>query len=369
MRSLVIMSAACALIILCTQRAHAYPQYQLSHDVTCTSCHLSPGGGGLLNENGLAVAEMEAWKGGKPEFLNGKVEPPKWLELGGDLRGAAGAVDNGAMGGAGYPMQAEVYASAGTKGFTVNVTGGFRRPNEDAGAAHVVWSREHYLMWQQKPGENNGLYVRAGRFMPVFGLRLAEHVAYTQRFGGSPLYGETYGAAVEYIDRRFEAHATGFVHDSIASAVEHGDGGAFYGEVRLGTHAAIGGEVKYASGDDTKRTYAGVTAKAYVPAAELLVQAEGQFVKNKFTGMDYSYNQLLGYVMATRPLVQAWLLDVGFGHYTENTDVKGNYRDCIDVNVHWFTTSHLELLATTRLELVSSGSNGGYALAQLHYRL
>jgi len=370
MRNLLAMSFACALIVLCTaDRAYAYPQYQLSHDVTCTGCHLSPAGGGLLNENGLTVAENESWKGGKPEFLNGKVELPSWLQLGGDLRGAAGAVNNGVMGGAGYPMQAEVYVTAGAKGFTVNATGGLRRPNEEAGAIHVLWSREHYLMWQQNPGANEGLYVRAGRFMPVFGLRLAEHIAYTQRFGGYPLYGEAYGAAIEYVSQRFEAHATGFVHDSIASAVEHGDGGAFYGELRLGDHAAIGAQAKYASDDDQHRTYAGLTAKAYVPRADLLLQAEGDFVKNKLVGSSYSYNQLLGYLLATRPLAQGWLLDVGVGHYTQNTDVKGNYRDCIDVNVHWFATSHIELLATTRLELVSSGSNGGYALAQLHYRL
>lgn len=367
MRTLV-LSVACTLSVLCT-RAEAYPQFQLSHDPTCTGCHLSPAGGGLLNENGLAVAEAESWKGGAPELLGGKLELPGWLAVGGDLRGAAGLVDNGVVGGAGYPMQAELYASAGAKGFTINASGGLRRPNEEAGAAHVVWSREHYLMWQQRPGENAGLYVRAGRLMPVFGLRLAEHVAYTQRFGGYPLYGEAYAAAIAYVSPRFEVHATGFVHDAIASAVEHGDGGAFYGEVRLGGRYAIGAEAKYAADDDQHRTYAGLTAKAYVPAAELLVQAEGVFVRNDLVPTDYTYDQLLGYVLATRPLAQGWLLDVGVGHYTQNMDVEGNYRDCIDVNVHWFTTSHLELLATTRLELVSSGSNGGYALAQLHYRL
>jgi hypothetical protein len=47
--------------------------------------------------------------------------------------------------------------------------------------------------------------------------------------------------------------------------------------------------------------------------------------------------------------------------------VKGNFRDCIDVNLHWYATTHVELLLTTRLELVDGA--GGYALTQLHYRL
>ena len=367
MRAATILALAVAWLY--ARPAHAYPQYQLSHDVTCTGCHLSPAGGGLLNENGLAVAESESWKGGEPEFLHGKLPEPAWLTLGGDIRGAAGAVDNGAMGGAGYPMQAEVYASAGARGFTVNATGGLRRPQEGGSAAHVLWSREHYLMWQQHAGGNDGFYVRAGRLMPTYGLRLAEHIAYTQRFGGYPLYGEAYALALSYVTERFEAHATGFVHDPIADTPEHGDGGAFYGEVRIGKHAALGAETKYAGDDDVHRTYGGMTGKLYLPSADLLLQGEGELVHNKIQATGRTYNQLVGYLLATRPIVEAWLLDVGVGHYTQDTQVKGNYRDCVDVNVHWFVSSHFEVLATTRLELVSSGANGGYALAQIHYRL
>lgn len=349
-------------------RAHAYPQYQLARDATCTGCHLSPAGGGLLNENGLGVAEAESWKGTDPTFFYG-ASLPDWLQMGGDIRGAAGAVSNGALGGAAYPMQAEVYASAGGRGFTINATGGLRRPQEDGSAAHVAWSREHYLMWQQNPGEVSGMYVRAGRFMPVYGLRLAEHVAYTQRFGGYPLYGETYGAAIEYVSPRFEAHATGFIHDPIASAVEHGDGAAGYVEARLGEHVALGAEGKYAADDDLTRTYAGVTGKVYIPGADLLIQGEAELVHQEVASTMRTYNQLVGYVLASRPIVEAWLLDVGVGHYTQDTKVDGNYRDAIDANVHWFVTSHLEALVTMRLELLGSGSTGGYALAQVHYRL
>jgi hypothetical protein len=46
-----------ALVAALGGHAHAYPQFQLSRDQTCTGCHLSPAGGGLLNENGLNAAE------------------------------------------------------------------------------------------------------------------------------------------------------------------------------------------------------------------------------------------------------------------------------------------------------------------------
>lgn len=356
-------------VIGLAHRADAYPQYQLGHDATCTGCHLSPAGGGLLSENGFVVAEQESAKGGDPEFLHG-VSLASWLQLGGDLRGAAGLVGNGQLGGAAYPMQVELHAAAGARGFSLVASGGLRRPQEEGSAAHVLWSREHYVMWQQHPGGAEGLYVRAGRFMPVYGLRLAEHVAYTQRFGGAPLYGEAYAGAVEYVTRRFEVHATGFVHDPIASAVEHGDGGALYAEARLGKHAAIGAEAKYAADDDLSRTYAGITGKLYLPGLDVMLQGEAELVHHALAAGGTT-NQLAGYVLASRPLARGWLLDVGAGHYAQDTSVAGLYRDCLDANLHWFVTSHLEGLVTTRLELLDlgGGPNGGYALLQVHYRL
>lgn len=351
--------------------AEAYPQYQLARDGTCTGCHVSPDGGGVLNENGLAVAESSAWKAQAPEFMYG-MGKPEWLELDGNVRWASGYVRPGVSSFAFYPMQVEASARAETHGFSLNLTGGLRRPQEGGSALHVLWSREHYVMWRQKPGENYGLYVRAGRLMPTFGLRLAEHVVYTQRFGGRPLYGEVYALAASYVQPKYEVHASGFVHDSVGTAVEKGNGAALYGEARLTDHAAVGVEGKYAKGDDVTSIYAGLTGKVYLPGPALLLLAEGQVVRKEITaGAGDKATQLLGYVMGSRELGAGLLLDVGVGHFTQDTRVKGLFRDCIDANVHWFMTPHIELMLMTRLELLdaASGPTGAYALAQMHYRL
>lgn len=358
-------------LVAVANRAEAYPQYQLSREATCTGCHVSPDGGGMLNENGFAVAEATSWKSGDSGFMYG-MSKPDWLQLGGDVRGAAGLVIPGVMSAAAYPMQAELAASAETHGFSLNLVGGLRRPQEDGSAVHVLWSREHFAMWQQNPGETSGLYVRVGRLMPTFGLRLAEHVVYTQRFGGRPLYGEVYALAISYVKPGWEVHGSGFVHDSIASAVEKGDGGALYGEARIGEHAAVGLEAKYTTGDDTKAMYGGATAKVHLAGPDLLLQAEAQWIRRDLViAAGEHYTQLAGYVMGSRPFDHGILLDVGLGHFTQDTRVKGLYRDAIDVNVHWFMTSHVEWLLTTRVELLElgGGTNGGYALAQIHYRL
>ncbi len=360
-----------ALLLALAHRADAYPQFQLSRDTTCTGCHIAPDGGGILNENGTATSEQIAWKGGNGAWMYG-LGNASWLQLGGDVRTAGGYIANGTSSAALYPMQAEVSANATTHGFSLYAVGGLRRPLEGGSALHVLWSREHYAMWEQNPGAGKGLYIRVGRMMPTFGLRLAEHIVYTQRFGGKPLYGETYAASVSFVNPSVEVHATAFIKDPIASSVEQGNGAALYAEKRLGEHAAIGVEGKYSSGDEVHRTFAGVTGKLYLPGPDVVLLAEAEVIRQKIVvGAGDSATQLAAYVLASKPLSAGLMLDGGLGHYTQDTRVKGLTRDCVDVNLHWFMTAHVEMLFTGRIELLDlgSGTNGGYALAQIHYRL
>src|SRR3569623_2584608 len=98
--------------------AAAYPQYQLDSDKTCTGCHLAPDGGGILNENGTITAEATAWRPGVGQFMYGMARP-SWLDLGGDVRGAAGYVNPGVSPVAAYPMRAGVSADAHWRGVSL----------------------------------------------------------------------------------------------------------------------------------------------------------------------------------------------------------------------------------------------------------
>jgi hypothetical protein len=240
-----------------------------------------------------------------------------------------------------------------------------------------VWSREHYLMWQQHPGETEGLYIRAGRFMPVFGLRLAEHPVYTRRYGGTQLFADTYGVAIEYVTADFEAHATGFIKDPIIDPVEHYSGGAAYAEYRVTANAAVGLEGMAELGADDKRYRGGVTGKLYLGGADVLVQGELQFMNqlidetptNPTGGAPQAF---IGYLLLSRMLGETVLLDLGFGHYDPNRRIGENERDCVDLNLHWFVDSHTELVLNTRYEAIGFGDGGkpgAYAIGQIHYRL
>lgn len=361
---------AFALIAATASVAHAYPQYQLSRDQTCGSCHTSQAGGGLLNDNGELTAGDEATWGGDPSFLHGLVTPPEWLELGGDVRFAGGVNDpGGGIGGAGFPMQGELYAQATRGALAVVADLGLTSPKSGGSPLTVLMSREHYLRWSQRD-DGLGFYGRIGRFMPVYGLRLAEHNLYTQRYGATSLYGESYGASIGWTAFGAEAHVTAFVADRLRLGIGQGDGAAAYVEKRFGK-VAVGAEAAYTHAPDNVRTEGGLTGKLWLDGANLLLSGEVQGVHQTFdTGP--ARDQVVGQLLASWFPAHGYLVDVGLGHYDEDVTVPKVERDAVDLNVHWFPTSHLELLLMGRVQAIGLGSGGagsGYGLLQFHYRI
>ncbi|MGE5181457.1 MAG: hypothetical protein ACM31C_05325 [Acidobacteriota bacterium] len=369
-----------ASLVLAARTAAAYPQFELSKDQTCAGCHISPAGGGLLGENGLNTAEAISQYGTAPEFMYGKLSLPDWLVLGGDLRGASGYLQTPQRYLVTIPMQADVYASALFGSFRAYVTVGYR-PSQyinNVPNAQAPWSREHYLMWKDDPAATDGLYVRVGRFMPVFGLRFAEHIFYDRRFGGTQLYAETYGAAAEYVTSKYEGHLTAFVADPLIDTVEHSSGLAAYGELRLDDQTAVGAEAMYAASPGDRKLRGGVTGKRYLSGPDVLVQGELQVIDqmiplgNSDGSTTYTY-QLLGTALASWFPAQGWMVDVGVNYFNENVRVHGVYRNAYDLNVHWFTSSHFEALLIARWEPDDlrdpDQPTGAYAMLMGHYRL
>ncbi|HEY1554525.1 MAG TPA: hypothetical protein VGF94_06790 [Kofleriaceae bacterium] len=370
MKALLLALAA----LLAASRADAYPQFQLSKDQTCMSCHVSPAGGGLLNENGTVLAETISQFGSDPSFMYGAVSLPSWLSVGGDFRGAAGYVRTPQSYLLGIPMQADLYASAVYESFRVYLTGGYQPSYFTAGGDEKLappWSREHYVMYSQQADSNQGLFVRAGRFMPVFGLRFAEHDDYTREYGGVPLYGETYGLAVEYIDPQWEAHLTGFVKDPLVDSVDPSNGAAAYAEYRVGANASVGAEGMVQVSDVDKRFRGGLTGKYFLTGPQVLLEAEAQFVAQQIDAGG-APNQIVSYLLASWFATNSILVDVGAGFYDENVRIQGLSRECADLNLHWFTSSHFEAVLNARYEAIADGTggpSGGYLLLMGHYRL
>jgi hypothetical protein len=134
---------------------------------------------------------------------------------------------------------------------------------------------------------------------------------------------------------------------------------------------SVGLEGRYAKSDVDERLDGGATAKLWIAPGDLLLEGEVQTIRQTFAAGG-ERDQLVSYLLGSWFFHQGWMLDVGLGEYDEDLAVAHVDLECIDANIHWFATSHWELLLTNRFQTIALGAGGpssGYALLQFHYRL
>jgi hypothetical protein len=364
--------AAAGLLAAGAGRADAYPQFQLALGERCSTCHLSPAGGGLLNDYGRTEAGDSISRGGDGRFLHGAWEPPPWIRLGADLRGAAlvkqQAADREWIA---FPMQTDLYVRAGSERVSLTLTAGLRGGARDPqpALAERLGSREHYVMIQAA----SGAYVRAGRFFPVLGLRSQDHTAAVRRYLGLHTLEEPYGLGAGAMGDDWEAHASLFVPrpiDVLGSGVM-ARGAAIYAERRIldGT-AAIAGQARVAISDADARAALGVVGKRWWSGAGVLLLAELDLQRQAFAdAIGPTRYQLAGYLGASKAVARGVLVGASIHRWQPDLRLR-TARDAAQVDVQVFPRAHFELHWLTRV----SGSGdyddpGVLSMLQLHYYL
>jgi hypothetical protein len=205
--------AVCAAVLLLARPAQAYPWMIRHHYAACSACHSDPSGAGPITAYGRAVADgvirmndsAEASGGDMPasaKFLFGAVNPPEWLELGGDVRVMSlSQLDADAT------LRVSHFVASGVIGYA---------PEGALGAALTrgtqdnLTSRQHWVGYQVPIGGE--LLLRAGRMNLPFGIRNIEHTLWARKltrsnvddqqqygvsayFAGGPVRGEVMGIA------------------------------------------------------------------------------------------------------------------------------------------------------------------------------
>lgn len=201
----VLRAAAIATLLLSAAGGVAAEPIFLSRQYArCTTCHFSPTGGGLLTPYGRSLSREELSTFGRSsseppgrehEFLFGALgDPPRGVSIGADLRPAHLDVDRAGV--------------RTTRDFLMNadVTAAFRRGNWTAygeigrqprrGDARIA-SFEHWLAYQTRR-----LGARAGRFLPAYGVRLADHTSFTRATLDLDNDDQVYGLELSYTGDR-----------------------------------------------------------------------------------------------------------------------------------------------------------------------
>ncbi|HTL12938.1 MAG TPA: hypothetical protein VL588_10645 [Bdellovibrionota bacterium] len=198
----VLAALAVTLTLAAPLTSHAFPDMVRHGYIHCATCHLSPTGGGTMSEYGRALSqEVLSSAGSEKENqpLWGAVNPPKWLQIGGDERAFYYA--NGTPAGTTtklFIMQADAELAAVSEHFNAVVRGGIYYPGN-------FESRVHYLQWH--PDDHWG--IRAGRFMRAYGIQFPEHPLATRVDLGFDQGMETYNLEATYASESWEITGSG----------------------------------------------------------------------------------------------------------------------------------------------------------------
>jgi hypothetical protein len=360
-----------AFLVALAAPAAAYPRFVLSTGASsCAECHLTPTGGGLLNDYGRGEAGDTISRGGDGALLHGTWTPPSWLALGGDLRGAAMVkAQDGERDLAAFPMQADLLARAGGRGITFTLIAGLRGAARDVHPPLVerITSREHYLMYQR--GDR---YARVGRFFSTVGLRLPDHTAYVRRYLGFGLSEEPYGLAIGEVRGEWDAHLHAFVPNPVPllGAGPRAAGVAVSYERRaMENTATLGLGARYARAPDDARLLFDVTGRRWFEDAGLALDGEVAVQRQSFTDGPTRW-QLGSYLGAHQQVTQGVWLGVGLHHWQPDLRLR-SWRDAAELTLQYFPRAHFEVLWLNRASAVGNDLDapGFLSQLQLHYYL
>jgi len=228
--------ALAVALLLGAVGAQAEPMFLSRQYNRCTSCHYSPTGGGLLTPYGRSLSHQELSTAGQryptvPPPAKGKGEESfLWGALGDalgpvsvgiDLRPSYLGLDVGGptSNSKDLLMTADFLGAWRSHGFTAYGEVG-RKPaigQDQAG----IYSYEHWVGYETA----GGLGFRAGRFFPAYGIRLADHTAFTRSLLGFDKYDQDYALEVSHSGQRHLFQVS--VGPGNADAIVHGDPHSF----------------------------------------------------------------------------------------------------------------------------------------------
>lgn len=358
-----------AVLALGATRAEAYPEFQFATGATrCSECHLSPVGGGLLNDYGRGEAGDTIAGAGDGGFLHGAVELPSWLAIGGDVRLAGLARAGRGTEGAVFPMQADLSAHLGWKGLSIDGTFGaldaIRRPRP---LVDRLGSREHYVMYEP---ESKDWYVRAGRFFPAFGLRLVDHTAYVRRFTGQHTLEESYAVGAGVNGSDWQMHGSVLTPIEVAPVVgRHGWGYALQYERFTGAGTGSWGvsSMGRRTGDGND-AWLGLTWKRWLDGPRLLFSVELDGGGREIAGSGY-VGRLAGYAGLNYRPGTRWSAGLAAHLFDPDVRVNGDTASAVEASFTIFPRAHFELAGTLRAEAASVERGSIFGLLQLHYFL
>lgn len=199
-------------ILLIAQFAYSYPELTRHGYTNCTTCHVSPAGGGLLTAYGRELSReiLSTWsRDGEQYFAYGAFKTLNESErmlLGGDIRSLQVVRDTPTTRtGRFIVMQADVEAGYNGKKFAVVGSVGRQELRRGMESESRFFSRRHYVLGRLSEKQN----IRIGKFLRFYGLNDPNHNLYIRRDLQLGFDTETYNAEYSFLGENLGFYLTG----------------------------------------------------------------------------------------------------------------------------------------------------------------
>jgi hypothetical protein len=277
--------------------AVAEPVFLSRQYTRCTNCHYSPTGGGLLTSYGRSLSREELSTFGRSRGSGATGREHEFL-----LGATRGALEPVSLGISLRPSHLDVSSpdSSSTRDFLMNadlaaavrlgrwtVYGQVGRQSREDGPR--VASFEHWVSYRSE----RGLGLRAGRFIPAYGVKLADHTSFSRDTLDLANDEQVYGMELSFTgDRHLVQVSAG---PGLADAVDDASRRALTATGRwqfdLGPRLVLvaSGLYRHRSDLDPRRSAAGL-ALGVAPASRVTVwaQADARFLEGSSGGPAYT---------------------------------------------------------------------------------
>lgn len=283
-------------VFLFSTNAQAYPQYIAKGYANCASCHYAPDGGAMANAYGSATQQAflpegidVEWvqdlrevlqKNGVTGYDDDEQAEFQW-DLGFDSRllfmlgsGSVGSTSDFIL----IPMLLEAQSVMAYGDLTFYGSVSSRRAGADF-SDRTAFSRHHWLQYRV----SDELSVRAGRMTLPFGIRQADHTAFTRGDLGLDKYDQSYGVQVDYNAERWAISAMGFAGNFLLGDPKVQERGLAATAAYLWVgRAAVGISLLGAVSELDQRLAAGVFARAkLIDHSYVLAEFDSQWRQSK----------------------------------------------------------------------------------------
>jgi hypothetical protein len=326
---------AFSLLICASASLFAEPYFAIREGLKCSACHTNITGGGKRTRMGTGYGAIDLpWK---PVDLQGRNIPHYFelvnqvISIGGDFR----------------TFHRSTFSDEGpnTNTFQVDKSNLYLQADlipekltfylDETVAPGGAQTREIFGLLRNLPGRS---WIKAGKFLPPFGLRLEDDRAFIREVTGFNFNAPDTGLEVGFEPGSFSIAAsitngTTSIADSDQSKQIVGTVGYIRDLFRLGVSGSHN-EVD----DDSRQVY-GVWAGLKIKSAVFMGEAD--WIRED--GDQLNRNQTVTYLEMDYKITNGWNAKLAYEYFDPDRDINENERDRVVVGIESFLTSFVQL--------------------------